>query len=112
MADLAELGTGETFAGRYVIQKALGEGDRKRTYLARDTKLDRLVALSFVKPDAALADPEGTEREAKVLGRIGSHPNIVSLYDYEISPDGSVAEYMVFEYLSGGTLTAYLRHAG
>jgi len=62
--------------------------------------------LSFVKPDALLSDPEGTEREARVLGRIGSHDNIVSLYDYEISGDDS-AQYMVFEYLSGGTLAEY-----
>jgi serine/threonine protein kinase len=64
-----------------------------------------------VKPEAILADPEGTEREAKVLGRIGSHPNIVSLFDFEIDRAGS-AEYMVFEYLGGGTLTAYLKQAG
>jgi len=57
-----------------------------------------------------LADPEGTEREAKVLGRIGNHPNVVSLYDFEIGSDGS-AEYMIFEYLGGGTLTAYLKQA-
>src|SRR5260370_29870076 len=41
MADLAELGPGEVFAGRYVIQRVLGEGNRKRTYLANDTKMDR-----------------------------------------------------------------------
>jgi serine/threonine-protein kinase len=111
MAAPPEPGLGEVFAGRYVIQRLLGEGDRKRTYLARDTKLDRQVALSFVKPDAVLSDPEGTEREAKVLGRIGSHPNIVSLYDYDISHDGS-AQYIVFEYLGGGTLTAHLRETG
>jgi serine/threonine protein kinase len=76
-------------AGRYEIQHLPGEGDRKRTYLARDTKMARLVALSVVKPEAVAADPHGTEREAKVLGRIGSHDNVVSLYDYEINADGS-----------------------
>jgi serine/threonine protein kinase len=106
-----ELGPGEVFAGRYEIKRLLGEGDRKRTYLARDKKMDRLVAISFVKPEAALEDPEGTEREAKVLGRIGRHDNIVSLYDYDIDADGSV-EYMVFEYLSGETLAEYLTKAG
>src|SRR5260221_12317763 len=80
MGGLAEYGIGEVFAQRYVIERVLGEGDRKRTYLAKDKKLERLVALSFVKPDAVLSDPEGTEREARVLGRIGSHDNIVSLY--------------------------------
>ncbi|HUZ56117.1 MAG TPA: protein kinase, partial [Streptosporangiaceae bacterium] len=111
MGRAAELEPGEIFAGRYEVQRFLGEGDRKRTYLARDKKMDRLVAISLVKPEAVLTDPEGTEREAKVLGRIGSHPNVVSLYEYEMDRDGSV-EYMIFEYLGGGTLTAYLQTAG
>jgi serine/threonine protein kinase len=111
MGGLAEFEIGEVFAQRYLIERVLGEGDRKRTYLAKDKKLERLVALSFVKPDAVLSDPDGTEREARVLGRIGSHDNIVSLYDYEISAGGS-AEYMIFEYLSGGTLAEYLRETG
>jgi serine/threonine protein kinase len=111
MDGVAELEPGNVFAERYEIQRLLGEGDRKRTYLARDTKMDRLVAISFVRPEAVLEDPEGTEREAKVLGRIGRHDNVVSLYDYDIGVDGSI-EYMVFEYLSGGTLAEYLRKAG
>ena len=111
MGGAAELEPGELFAGRYEVQRELGAGDRKRTYLARDRKLDRHVAISLVKPEAMLTDPEGTEREAKVLGRIGSHPNVVSLYDFEIGRDGS-AEYMIFEFLGGGTLTAYLKQAG
>src|SRR5712691_1435287 len=111
MADLARLDPGEVFAGRYAIDRFLGEGDRKETYLAKDQKLDRLIALSFVKPDAVLSDPEGTEREAKVLGRIGRHPNIVSLYDFEISQDGS-AQYIIVEYLGGGTLARHLAENG
>lgn len=111
MARGAEPEPGGAFAGRYEIQRLLGEGDRKRTYLARDRKMDRLVAISFVKPEAVLEDPEGTEREAKVLGRIGRHANVVSLYDYDVGAGGSV-EYMVFEYLGGGTLAQYLEKAG
>jgi serine/threonine protein kinase len=111
MASPAELRQGDIFAGRYVIERRLGEGDRKRTYLATDNKLDRLVAISFVKPEAVMSDPEGTVREAKVLGRIGSHPNIVSLHDFEIAADGS-AEYMIFEYLGGGTLAERLTASG
>ena len=84
MGGAAELEAGGVFEERYEVQRLLGEGDRKRTYLARDTKMNRLVAISLVKPEAVLSDPEGTEREAKVLGRIGEHDNIVSLYDYEV----------------------------
>jgi serine/threonine protein kinase len=109
MGGTTELEPGEVFAGRYKIRQLLGQGDRKRTYLAFDEKMDRLVAVSFVRPEAARVDPEGTEREAKVLGRIGRHVNIVSLYDFDIDEDGTV-EYMVFEYLSGGTLAEYLKN--
>jgi hypothetical protein len=55
----AELEPGEVFAGRYEVRRLLGEGGRKRTYLARDTKMNRLVAVSLVKPEGVLADPEG-----------------------------------------------------
>lgn len=111
MGGATELEPGEVFAERYEVQRLLGEGDRKRTYLARDAKMDRLVAISLVKPEGVLSDPEGTEREAKVLGRIGEHDNIVSLYNYEID-GGGLVHYMVFEYLSGGTLAEYLRKSG
>lgn len=41
------------FAGRYRLIHLLGEGDRKRTFLAEDTILPRQVALALIKPDAA-----------------------------------------------------------
>jgi serine/threonine protein kinase len=111
MGGTAQLEVGEVFAERYKVERLLGEGDRKRTYLAKDAKTDRLVAISVVRPEAVLSDPGGTEREARVFGRIGSHPNIVSLYDYEIGKTGSI-QYIVFQYLGGGTLTEYLRQTG
>ena len=97
------------FAGRYRIIEFLGEGDRKRTYLALDTNLERKVALSLVKPEAALSDPVGTKREVDVLCQVGSHENIVTLHDSGTF-DGS--EYLVLEFLSGGTLRDYLTKAG
>lgn len=84
MGGATELRPGDLFVKRYEIRRVLGEGERKRTYLALDKKMDRLVAISFVKPEAMREDPKRTEREARVLGGIGRHANIVSLYDYEI----------------------------
>jgi serine/threonine protein kinase len=109
MGGVAEFEPGDIFAERYEIQRMLGEGNRKRTYLARDTKMGRFVALSLVKPEAVPLDPDGTVREAKVLGRIGRNDNIVSIYEYDI--DDSI-QYMVFEYLGGGTLAEHLREVG
>jgi serine/threonine protein kinase len=97
-----ELEPGQLFAGRYHVERRLGEGDRKYTYLAEDVKVgDRLVALSVVKPHASVLDPDGTKREANLLSRVKNHTHIVAFYDY--GADGPV-QYLVFEYLSGGTL--------
>jgi serine/threonine-protein kinase len=97
---------GRLIGGRYTVEQLLGEGDRKRTYLARDIKVqDRLVALSIVKLAAIALDPHGTQREADVLGRIGHNANIVSFHD--AATEGSL-QYIVFQYLSGGTLADYV----
>lgn len=98
------LAVGSTFAGRYRIRRFLGEGDRKRTYLVDDTVFSRRVALALIKPESALSDPEGTRREAEALAKAGTNENIVTLHDSG-SIDGT--EYLVFDYLSGGTLREY-----
>jgi serine/threonine protein kinase len=101
-----ELEPGQLFADRYLIERLLGEGDRKRTYLAQDTKMrDRLIALAVVKPEARIQDPDGTVREMEVLALIGSNDNVVSIYDYDIEGQ---THYLVFEYLSGGTLADFI----
>lgn len=98
-----ELRQGQVFAGRYRIEKLLGEGDRKRTYLAEDVLVEhRMVAVAVVRSTAVQDDPDGTRREAKVLSQVGNHPNLVGFHDLE--PDAT-PQYLVFEYLSGGTLT-------
>jgi hypothetical protein len=105
-AETSRLESGMVFAGRYRIERLLGEGERKLTYLAHDTLLDdRVVALSVIKPDAARADPEGTRREVAALALAGSHDNIVTLYDRGTAAD---SEYVVMAYLSGGTLRDFL----
>jgi serine/threonine protein kinase len=108
MRGASELHTGGLFAGRYEVQQLLGEGERKKTFLARDTKFDRLVALAIAKPEGVEQDPAGIEREARILGRIGSHDNIVSVFDYDFDADSNL-HYIVFEYLSGGRLIDLLR---
>jgi serine/threonine protein kinase len=104
-----ELEPGKVFAGRYRIERRLGGGDRKCTYLAEDVKVgDRLVALSVVRPHASVLDPDGTKREANLLSRVKNHNHIVAFYDY--GADGRL-QYMVFEYLSGGPLAERIERA-
>ena len=108
-ANSAYVKPGTLFADRYRIERLLGEGARKCTYLAEDLRVeDRLVALSLVKPEAAAADPAATKREANLLSRVGAHNHIVAFHDYDTN--GPIP-YLVFEYLSGGTLTDLIRRA-
>lgn len=74
----AVLPVGSVFAGRYRIKSFLGEGDRKRTYLADDAVFPREVALALIKPDAAQSDPEGRRREAEALAPAGRNDNVVT----------------------------------
>ena len=70
--------------GSYEISAKIGEGGMGEVYRARDTKLDRDVALK-VLPEAFTSDPERLarfEREAKVLASL-SHPNIAGIYGLE-----------------------------
>jgi len=72
-----------TFAsGRYIVKRFLGEGGKKRVFLAHDTTLDRDVAFALIKTDG-LDDTarERISREAQAMGRLGSHPHIVTVFD-------------------------------
>ena len=72
----------ESFAGgRYNVLRFLGEGGKKRVFLAHDELLDRDIAFSLIKTEGL--DDVGRERimrEAQAMGRL-SHQNIVSIYD-------------------------------
>ena len=73
--------------GPYEIVAAIGKGGMGEVYRARDTKLDRDVAIK-VLPDELAADEERVarfEREAKLLASL-NHPNIAAIYGFEGSP--------------------------
>ena len=68
--------------GRYEVKRFLGEGGKKRVYLAQDTLLDREVAFALIKTEG-LDEVSRTRitREAQAMGRLGSHPHIVTVFD-------------------------------
>ena len=91
-----------TRLGAYEVADKIGAGGMGEVYRARDTKLDRDVALK-VLPDLFANDPERLgrfQREAKVLASL-NHPNIGSIYGLEES-DG--AQALVLELIEGPTL--------
>jgi tetratricopeptide (TPR) repeat protein len=88
--------------GRYEILAPLGAGGMGEVYRARDTELEREVAVK-VLPDAVANDPKRLERftrEAKAVARL-SHPNILEIWDFG-TEDG--VTYAVSELLEGKTL--------
>ena len=98
-----------TKLGPYEIQSALGAGGMGEVYRARDTRLDRTVAIkvlpTHLSSDAGLL--QRFDREARTISSL-SHPNICHLYDVG-SQDGT--RYLVMEYMEGETLADRLRKA-
>ena len=86
--------------GRYQVKNFLGEGGKKKVYLAQDTTLDREVAFALIRTEG-LDDTSRTriQREAQAMGRLGSHPHIVTVFDLGQEQD---QPYMVTELMSGG----------
>ena len=91
-----------TTLGPYTVTAKIGEGGMGEVYQARDTKLDRDVALK-VLPAAFTSDPDRLarfEREAKVLASL-NHPNIGSIYGLE---EAEGVKALVLELVEGPTL--------
>jgi serine/threonine-protein kinase len=99
-----------TRLGPYEIESLLGVGGMGEVYRARDTRLDRPVALKVIRTGLESDDASRARfrREARVVSRL-SHPNICSLFDIG-EQDG--ADYLVMEYLEGTTLAALLAASG
>jgi serine/threonine protein kinase len=99
--------TSGTKLGPYEIQSPLGAGGMGEVYRARDTRLDRTVAIK-VLPAHLSSDPDlkqRLEREAKAISAL-QHANICTLYD--IGTQGGT-EFLVMEYLEGQTLAERLQ---
>jgi hypothetical protein len=100
----------DSFAGgRYVVRRFLGEGGKKRVYLAHDELLDRDVAFALIKTEGL--DDVGRERvvrEAQAMGRMGVHPHIVSILDFG---DHEGTPYVVTELMGGGDVEGLLADA-
>ena len=96
---------GQIVKERYEILEILGEGGMAFVYKARDTQLERFVAIKTLKPNYV---NQGTfvdrfKREAKTAANL-NHPNIVQIFDWGIEDE----PYFVMEYIEGNTLTSII----
>ena len=98
---------GKTVAGRYELKGTLGEGGMGTVYEGWDLRDKKKVAVkrmhSWLKEYTE--EYERFKHEAEIVARL-RHPNIVGVYEV-VEQDGDV--YLVFEYLSGKTLSALIR---
>jgi eukaryotic-like serine/threonine-protein kinase len=99
-----------TRLGAYEVIAKLGEGGMGEVYKARDTRLDRTVAIKTLS--AALAKDaefrERFDREARTISRL-NHPNICTIFD--VGRHGDRA-YVVLEFIDGETLAERLARSG
>src|SRR5580692_1449749 len=100
--------TSGTKLGPYEIESPLGAGGMGEVYRARDTRLNRDVAVKIL-PASFSADPERLQRfaqESRAAAAL-NHPNILSIYDIG---EANGAPYVVSELLEGETLRDRLRN--
>ncbi|MDB4974242.1 MAG: hypothetical protein JWN48_2583 [Myxococcaceae bacterium] len=100
--------------GRYPVTRLLGSGAMGWVYLARDTELERDVAIKVVRlPPGSSGDHEAFlvrfRNEARAVARL-RHRSIVAVYD--VGNDRDVGPYLVFEYIDGSNLKDILRAKG
>jgi tetratricopeptide (TPR) repeat protein/archaellum biogenesis ATPase FlaH len=95
--------------GRYQVKKLLGEGGKKKVYLAHDTLLDRDIAFALIKTEK-LDDSarKRITREAQTMGRLGDHPNIGTVFDIG---DHRGQPYIVQPLISGGDVEELIEKA-
>ena len=95
--------------GRYQVKQFLGEGGKKKVYLAHDNTLDRDVAFALIKTEK-LDDEARTriQREAQAIGRLGDHHNIVTIYDFG---EHEKQPYIVLPVMAGGDVEGLIEKA-
>lgn len=101
---------GTTLSGRYLLEAKLGSGGMSTVFLARDTTLDRAVAVKVMHREMTeQADQlQRFRQEARAVAKL-SHPNVVAVID--AGEDGG-HPYIVFEYVEGETLKQRINRVG
>jgi eukaryotic-like serine/threonine-protein kinase len=104
-----------TRLGPYEVVSPLGAGGMGEVYRARDTRLDRTVAIK-VLPESLADDPqlrERFDREARALSQL-AHPHICTLHDvgeHASTDSGQAIAFLVMEFLEGETLANRMARA-
>ncbi|MEO5857742.1 MAG: protein kinase [Pyrinomonadaceae bacterium] len=92
--------------GQYEIVKPLGQGGMGEVYLAKDTRLNRKVAVKLL-PSSASQNIKRFEQEVQTLSSL-NHPNILTIHDFGSDAD---ERFMVSEFVDGVTLSDRLKNS-
>lgn len=98
--------------GKYELLERLGQGGMGEVWKARDTQLQRYVAIKLLRTDLR-DDPDFVAyftREARLVAAL-RHPNIVQIHDFQLAAQAGENgyAYMVMDYIEGGTLADAIR---
>lgn len=98
--------------GKYELLERLGHGGMGEVWKARDTQLQRYVAIKLLRAELQ-DDPDFVAsfmREARLVAAL-RHPNIVQIHDFQLAGASGerVQAYMVMDYIEGGTLADAMR---
>ena len=109
-AGSGDLEKGTVLAGRYEILQLLGRGGMGAVYKARDTELDRIVALKLIRPELA-RKPEILQRfkQELILARQVTHKNVIRIFDLGQS---NGIKFITMDFVEGQDLRALLLEKG
>jgi formylglycine-generating enzyme required for sulfatase activity/tRNA A-37 threonylcarbamoyl transferase component Bud32 len=100
----------ELVLDRYVLLDLLGQGGMGAVYRAKQTRMDRVVALKVIRPEALKAPSavERFQREARLAAKL-AHANVVTVFD---SGAGGGTHFLVMEYIEGTDLARLIKEKG
>jgi serine/threonine protein kinase len=102
---------GQLLASRFQLIEMIGQGAMAIVYKAKQTAVDRYVAVKVMRPELA-SDPvqqKRFQREARSLSKL-DHPNLLKIFDIGQTPSGR--PYFIMEYLKGRSIEKMLEEAG
>ncbi|MGE5733487.1 MAG: serine/threonine-protein kinase, partial [Acidobacteriota bacterium] len=104
------LESGTVLGGRYEILQLLGEGGMGAVYKAKDSELERVIALKVIRPELA-SNPEVLRRfkQETILARQISDRNVIRIFDFG-EADG--VRFITMEYVEGESLYDMLKQRG
>ena len=102
---------GTTLAGKYEIISVIGHGGMGVVYKAKDTLIERLVAIKMLKAQL-ISDSMSVKRfhhEGRAASRI-NHPHVITVHEFNISPSGQ--PFIVMDFLEGTSLAQVIKDDG